>query len=179
MIVLRPITRADLPAILRWRNDPEINQDLATSHTSQTALERWHESMGTDHHAFAIIVDDVFVGYTQIGDLDTTNRKCDIGVVVGEKHYWSRGIGTVAARVTTEIAFTEVGMHRAVAVASERNRASIRCFTKIGYVEEGRLRDANLRDGEFFDLVILSVLEHEWQHVVLETVADRVYSLTP
>ena len=109
-----------------------------------------------------IVVDDVTIGYGQIGDIDTRNQKCDVGVVIGERAYWSRGIGTAAARAVTEIAFAKLGMHRAVAVASARNPASIRCFERIGYVEEGRLRDANLRDGQYVDLVVMSVLEHEW-----------------
>jgi RimJ/RimL family protein N-acetyltransferase len=179
VIVLRPVTKPDLPAILRWRNDPEVNHDLATQGTTLDRLDHWHAGIGSDHHAFAIIVDDVFVGYTQIDNVDTSNRKCDIGVIIGDKSYWSRGICTVVARASTEIAFVKLGMHRAVAVASERNPASVRCFKRVGYIEEGRLRDANLRNGEFFDLVVMSVLEHEWKPAGLQAIAEQTYSLAP
>ncbi|UCD23459.1 MAG: GNAT family N-acetyltransferase, partial [Gemmatimonadota bacterium] len=125
-------------------------------------IDQWYASLGTERHAYAIVVDDVPVGYAQISDIDSTNRKCSVGVVIGDKQYWSRGIGTKAARAITGIAFGDLGMHRALAVASERNPASIRCFERAGYTEEGRLRHANYRNGEFLDLVLLSALEHEW-----------------
>ena len=162
MIVLHPIERSDLDAVHAWRNDPSITEHLATLKKPRDRIDRWYASLGADKRAYAVVVDDVLVGYAQIDDIDSVNRKCDIGVVIGDKQYWSRGIGTKVARAVTEIAFSDLGMHRVLAVASERNPASIRCFKHAGYTEEGRLRHANFRDGEFFDLVLLSVLEHEW-----------------
>jgi RimJ/RimL family protein N-acetyltransferase len=162
MIILRPIELADLDVVYTWRNDPSITEHLARLEATRDTINQWYASLGADKRAYAIVVDDVLLGYAEIDDIDRMNKKCNIGVVIGNMQYWSRGIGTKAARAVTEIAFRELGMHRALAVASERNLASIRCFNRAGYTEEGRLRHANFRDGEFFDLVLLSVLEHEW-----------------
>jgi RimJ/RimL family protein N-acetyltransferase len=179
VISLRPLRESDLECICRWRNDPEVSKDLAFPSTTRDRLNRWFAERSEKHHSYVIVVDDLTVGYGQISDIDSSNRKCDIGVVIGEKGYWSRGIGTAVARALTEIAFVELGMHRALAVASERNVPSIRCFKRVGYVEEGRLRHANLRDGEYFDLVLMSVLEHEWVYSGLRAGEAQIYTLAP
>lgn len=90
---------------------------------------------------------------------------------------WSRGIGTAVAKAITEIAFTELGMHRVLAASSERNPASVRCFRRAGFVEEGRLRDATRRGDAYVDLVLLSALETDWTFAGLKPGEDETYVL--
>jgi RimJ/RimL family protein N-acetyltransferase len=164
MIRLRPVEEADLDTIYSWRNDPAITKHLAVLATPRDDVNRWYASLGLERCAYAVVRDGALIGYAPIDNIDDLNKKCEVGVIIGEKQYWSRGIGTKVARAATEVAFSELGMHRTLAVASERNIASIRCFTRAGYKEEGRLRHANCRDGKFFDLVLMSALEHEWEY---------------
>ena len=41
------------------------------------------------------------------------------------------------------------------------NLRAIRSYKKCGFVEEGRLRDAFFREGNYHDIVVMGVLEEE------------------
>ncbi len=163
MIELRPLEKTDLPKLLIWRNDPAVTEHLGRIEMSRTQLDAWFETLGRSNGnlAYAVEYDGRFVGYGVLESIDDTNRKCEIGVILGEKSSWGQRIGPRMAGELVTIAFDELKMHRILAVASERNVASIKCFQKVGFTEEGRLRHANRRDGEYFDLVLLSLLEDE------------------
>lgn len=163
MIELRPLEKTDLLQLFIWRNDPAVTEHLGRTEMTRTQLDGWFETLGRSkgNLAYAVEYDGRFVGYGVLESIDYTNRKYEVGVVLGEKSCWGKGIGLVVAGELVKIAFDELKMHRILAVSSERNVASIRCFQKVGFREEGRLRHANHRDGEYFDLVLLSLLEDE------------------
>ena len=162
-VILRPLRKADLAEIDRWRNDEEVTRHLARPEMTFAEIEAWFAALQrTPDQAYAIVVDGEFAGYAVLEQVDDHNRKCEAGIIIGERRRRGQGIGREVARRLATIAFTRLGMHRILAVASARNPASIACFRAAGFQEEGRLREANLRDGEYVDLVLLSLLEQEW-----------------
>jgi RimJ/RimL family protein N-acetyltransferase len=159
---LRPFVESDLPTYVRWRNDPEVAKYLARSEMSPDDVRAWFEGAGTNHR-YGVELNGKLVGYGVIEQIDTTNKKCEVGVIIGEKNEWGKGLGRTVARELTRIAIHELDLHRVLAVASAENPASIACFKAAGFCEEGRLRDAYYREGRFIDLVLLSVLSNEWK----------------
>jgi RimJ/RimL family protein N-acetyltransferase len=167
-VLLRPLIYDDLPQLRMWRNDPEVTRHLARLSMTSAQIHSWYGSLefGAGDRAYAIVVGAAFVGYAVLTDADPINKKCEAGIFIGDRTQWGRGIGAIVARELVRIAFVEVGMHRVLAVASERNLRSIRCFSKAGFREEGRLRHANLRYGQYIDVVLLSLLEPEWREAL-------------
>jgi RimJ/RimL family protein N-acetyltransferase len=94
--------------------------------------------------------------------VDTTYRSGEIGIVIGNPDYWNKGVGASVVTQLTALAFTRYRLHRAYAVIQGGNSASRRCFEKVGFQHEGRLRDARYVHGEFIDLHSYAMLEHEW-----------------
>ena len=151
-VTLRPVERADLEQIHRWRNDREVTRHLGRLEMSFAEVEAWFAALQrTPDQAHAIVVDGEFVGYAVLEHVDDLNRKCEAGIIIGNRRRWGQGIGQEVARQLATIAFSRLGMHRILAVASARNPASIACFRAAGFQEEGRLREANLRDSDSLD----------------------------
>ena len=61
------------------------------------------------------------------------------------------------------VVFEDLGMHRVELVVFDFNSPAIRLYTKLGFVEEGRLRDARAMGDEFWSLYQMSILEDEWR----------------
>jgi RimJ/RimL family protein N-acetyltransferase len=61
-----------------------------------------------------------------------------------------------------EIAFEGLGLNRVMLRHVDFNERGHRCYLAAGFVEEGRLRQANFVCGEYHDDVIMSVLAHEY-----------------
>jgi RimJ/RimL family protein N-acetyltransferase len=110
-----------------------------------------------------VYADKALIGYGTLSHIDPAHRKGEIGIVIGEKQYWNQGLGALAVTCLTTLAFTRYHLHRVYAVIHGGNIASRRCFEKVGFQHEGRLREARYVNGAFIDLHYYAVSEQEWQ----------------
>lgn len=162
---LRPITLNDTANIVRWRNSPSVlrfflQRDPITAETHK----KWIETMvDTGRVAQFIIVDDGGrdVGSTYLRDIDRHNRKAEFGIFIGEDSARGQGLGTAACREILRHGFLELGLHRIMLRVLSTNAAAIRSYCKVGFREEGVLRDDAYFDGGFHDVLLMSVLEGE------------------
>jgi RimJ/RimL family protein N-acetyltransferase len=83
-------------------------------------------------------------------------------MAIGEKDYWSKGIGTEAARLIIGYGFEQLNLHRVNSTVLAFNERSIRLHRKLGFREEGRQREALFKNGTFHDLVGYGILRAEW-----------------
>jgi RimJ/RimL family protein N-acetyltransferase len=153
-----------LTAIVHWRNDPAVNRYLRQGIRTLEEVQEWYTQYFSraENKLFAVYTDKILIGYGTLEHLDTTHRSCEIGIVIGEKQYWNKGVGALAVTRLTTLALTKYDLHRVYAVIHGDNSASRRCFEKVGFQHEGRLREARCVDGEFIDLHYYAVLEQEW-----------------
>lgn len=159
---LAPIDKVGAHLMFTSRNDSEVTKYLARTSMTFSEAGLWFASINDHRQAYSIIVEEVVIGYVQL-DIDPANQKCEVGIIIGDKGYWGKGIGKDIAQQVTAVAFENLGLHRVLAVASELNPASIKIFLNAGYKQEGRLRDGYYRGGQFYDLILLSILEDEWR----------------
>ncbi|MEA2551413.1 MAG: ribosomal-protein-serine acetyltransferase [Actinomycetota bacterium] len=86
----------------------------------------------------------------------------------GEIGYWvaadaqGRGLATRAARALTTYGFEEVGLHRMVIKAGTGNTRSRAVAERLGFVQEGILREGGTTGLGRVDLVVYGLIVHEW-----------------
>ncbi len=165
MITFRDLIEDDLDDVLRWRNDPQINRYLAAQSRTRADLEAGVARIKSNplNRLLGILVDGQLIGYGIVEDVDSRNRKCEIGVVIGDFRLWGKGIGATAVRELLRYCFSELELHRVLAVIAKGNELSEGLFRKMGFTLEGTLRHATLIDGQFTDLLCYSMLEHEYR----------------
>jgi RimJ/RimL family protein N-acetyltransferase len=155
-----------LAAIVHWRNDPAVNRYLRQGMRTLEDVQGWYAQYFSraENKLFAVYADKKLIGYGTLEHIDTTHRSSEIGIVIGNPAYWNKGVGASVIRRLTTLAFTVYHLHRVYAVIQGGNIASRRCFEKVGFQHEGRLRDARYVNGAFIDLHYYAMLEHEWQY---------------
>jgi RimJ/RimL family protein N-acetyltransferase len=166
LVRLRAVERSDLPAFVRWFNDSEVTQFLLRSPPmSMEEEEHWYDGLLTrEGKVFAIdTLEGKLIGNAAIVHIDYTERKADVGILIGEKDYWSKGYGTDALTVLLGYMFDELNMERIWLYADERNEKAQSCYRKVGFRKEGVLRHNRYKDGVFTDDVVMSVLLPEWR----------------
>src|SRR5262249_22609777 len=143
-----------LAAIVHWRNDPAVNRYLRQGIRTLDEVQAWYTQYFSrvENNLFAVYADTILIGYGTLEHIDTTHRSGEIGIVIGNPHYWNKGVGASVARSLTTLAFTRYHLHRVYAVIQGGKIASKRCFEKVGFQHEGRLRDARHVNGAFIDL---------------------------
>lgn len=79
------------------------------------------------------------------------------------RQYWGRGIMTEALHALLSFGFKSMGLNRIEALVVPDNVASFRLLQKLGFCEEGLLREYQFSKGKFDDLKMLSLLKREYK----------------
>jgi RimJ/RimL family protein N-acetyltransferase len=93
--------------------------------------------------------------YDHIGnirlDIEWMWRNSIVSILIFNKKFWGKGIGTEAIELITDFAFNTLGMHRCEAGVLYGNIASHKAFEKAGYKYEGSRRERRFFDGRYVD----------------------------
>jgi RimJ/RimL family protein N-acetyltransferase len=74
-----------------------------------------------------------------------------------------QGLGHACARLLKQMAFRDLGAHRFWLEVKTLNQRAVRLYAGEGFVEEGRLRES-VRVGDGYDsLIVMSLLDREYQ----------------
>jgi len=159
VILLRPFTDGDVPAIVAACQDPEIPRwtSVPTPYTEADA-RAWLASTEEETFAIADAASDEVLGSIGV-------RYFDGGV--GEVGYWvrrearGRGVATRALELIARWALLEKGLGRFQLRADVANEPSKRVAEKAGFVREGVLRSSLELKGERHDVVMYSLIPED------------------
>jgi RimJ/RimL family protein N-acetyltransferase len=161
---VRSFRPADAESIARHADDRRIWRNLRDRfphpYTLQDA-EAWIRtaSAAEPETHFAIAVGGEAAGGIGLElQTDVHRRSAEIGYWLGAA-VWGRGIATEAVRAVTGYGFARLGLCRIFAVVFEGNPASRRVLEKAGYLLEGRLRRAVLKEGRILDGFLYAAVE--------------------
>ena len=172
-IALGPLRHELLPHYLRWRNDLYLMRtfgDVPRPVTAE-ARERWFEDVTTSDEAILFTIYERAswrpIGMTNLFDLDERHRSCAFGMMIGEADCRGRGYGAETAHLMLDYAFTSLALHSVHLDVDEFNLAGRRAYAKAGFREVGRLREATWLAGQWWDLIQMDCLAHEFVSPVL------------
>jgi ribosomal-protein-serine acetyltransferase len=83
--------------------------------------------------------------------------------------YWldaafqGKGIVTAGSRALIDYAFGELGMHRVEIRAARENRPSRAVAERLGFAQEGIMRETYHLNSGYLDMVVYGLLAHEWE----------------
>src|SRR5215510_5022193 len=162
---LRDLTEEDLDTLLQWRNDPQTNRYLSNRVKTKEESVTWFKWIKSDPKNFlkGILYDGALIGYCIVEDIDDLNRKCEVGIIIGKTQHWGKGIGKSTVKEMLRYCFTDLKLHRVLAVIAHGNHRSEELFKKMGFTYEGTLREATKIAGQFTDLLCYSMLEDEYK----------------
>jgi RimJ/RimL family protein N-acetyltransferase len=167
---LRAIEKDDLPRFVRWLNDPEVRENLLLfAPMSLDEEEEWYSSMlkrPKEERPLAIEIELggewLPIGNIGLFKIEWHARSAEVGLFIGEKQYWNRGYGSEALRVMVGYAFDFLNLNKVYLHVYETNPRGIRAYQKVGFVEEGRLRQDVYKNGRYIDVLVMSILRSEW-----------------
>lgn len=171
-IRFRAPERSDIPLFTTWLNDPEVRDGLSLYlPLSLVEEEKWFESMmGQDanEHPLTIEIRDGEtwrpIGNIGLMHIDPRSRSAEVGIFIGDKSCWNKGYGTEAMRLMLKHGFDNLNLNRIQLRVHANNLRAIRAYEKTGYVHEGRFRQGVFKNGQYDDVLFMSVLRSEWKN---------------
>jgi RimJ/RimL family protein N-acetyltransferase len=103
------------------------------------------------------------IGSVDLGGIDWVSGNAWVGIGIGEREYWGKGYGSDAMNVLLDFAFGSLNLKRISLTVFEYNERAIKSYLKVGFREEGRMRQWMQRAGERYDLIFMGILREEWE----------------
>ncbi|BCB03744.1 GNAT family N-acetyltransferase [Bacillus sp. KH172YL63] len=109
-----------------------------------------------------IIFRDELVGVAGFNELDWSNQAASIGYWLGEG-YQGKGIMTTVTRELIQYGFKTLKLNRIEIRAAEFNHRSRAIPERLGFKEEGKLRQKEQIHDRYVDHVVYGMLAKEWE----------------
>jgi len=169
-LYLRPLERADLDErYLGWLNDPEVMRYLETGTfptTGQDLEKFYHDVTGSRSQVILAVVDkktDKHIGNVKLGPIHWIHRYACFGMLIGDKNFWGKGAGQEATRLAVEYGFYRLNLRRIDLGVFAEHASAVRCYEKVGFQVEGRMRQDLFQGGEYKDRLWMGLLRSEYR----------------
>jgi len=148
---------------LSWLNDYETVKYTESRHVVHTleSLKSFVKNVNNEsNYCFAIIdiQSDKHIGNIKIGNIHPIYKYADVGLIIGDKNFWGKGIATEAIKLCVEFAFNRLKLHRLYAGMYDVNVGSIKAFEKAGFVMEGCEKEKYLFEGKRIDSYMYGIV---------------------
>jgi ribosomal-protein-alanine N-acetyltransferase len=168
-VVLRQLRPSDAASLFALLTAEEVSRFISPPPSSIEGFERfiaWTERqrLAGAYVCFAVTVRgmDTAVGIFQIRELEPGFGTAEWGFAIGSV-YWGTGLFASGAELMLEFAFEQVGVHRLEARAAVLNGRGNGALRKAGAVQEGILRRSFLKNGEYLDQTLWTILDEDWR----------------
>ena len=138
------------------------------THVSQDAQREWFRRVSAPASSSKRYIVEIWdecdwqpAGIFRVDNLDLINRSVMVGLDI-DPSYRGIGISKLAYEHFHRYFFNSLGINRVHLKVIESNVRAISLYRDMGYVEEGRERQAVYRDGKFIDGICMSLLREEW-----------------
>lgn len=124
----------------------------------QDLIKKW---LGRDDRKLYVVKSleqNCDAGLVFLEHINWKNRAANIALLIGEPNLRGFGIGQAALRSVIHLGCRDWGLHRLGANCLATNQAMIRCLERVGFVQEGLMRQAVLRHGQYQTLRIYGYL---------------------
>ncbi|MDZ8078028.1 MAG: GNAT family N-acetyltransferase [Nostoc sp. SerVER01] len=151
---------ADLDYILGAETNDENRQYIIP-----WSREQHLQAMLNPDIAYLIVKKETRVGYVILAGLLDSSKTIEFRrIVITEK---GKGYGKATVEIVKKLAFETYNAHRLWLDVKVQNEIAQAVYKKSGFVVEGTLRECLKVDGKYDSLIIMSMLQQEYQNECL------------
>jgi len=168
-VTLREMRASDAVSLHALLTTEEVSRFISPPPTTVDGFEKFiawtvRQRRAGSYVCFAVTIDstDTAIGIFQLRELEPGFGTAEWGFAIGSA-YWGTGVFQEGAELMVSFAFDTVGVHRLEARAAVRNGRGNGALKKMGAVQEGLLRKSFLKDGEYLDQALWTILDEDWK----------------
>ena len=164
-IYLSPMNEEDAEIYTVWMNDKEITDNLGSSTMvfSEEAERGWVEE-NSGEYQFAIIERESgeSIGNCGIQAVTHTFQRAELGLFIGDEENRNKGYGKEVLSLLLEYCFDTLNLHNVMLKVFSFNERAVHTYSRVGFKEIGRRREAYYAKGRFWDEIYMDILKDEF-----------------
>ncbi|MFT4416151.1 GNAT family N-acetyltransferase [Fredinandcohnia humi] len=167
-VYLRRIEQDDVDYFLRAVSNPEIRRLTGTTtFFTRRKIESFIENIAKDSSRIDLLIadqeNDLVIGDLAIVDIDHQQRNGSFRIAITDDNYLSKGYGSDALKLIIDYMFNTLNLRRIGINVYAYNARAIRAYEKLGFVQEGVLREELYYDGKYYDNILMGLLRNEYK----------------
>jgi len=168
-VSLRELRASDAASLFAMLTTEEVARFISPPPTTVEGFERFiawtirQRTLGT-YVCFAVTLQgfDTAIGIFQVRQTEPGFGTAEWGFAIGSA-FWGTGVFQEGAELVLEFAFDVVETHRLEARAAVANGRGNGALRKVGAMQEGILRKSFLRNGQYLDQTLWTILDEDWR----------------
>lgn len=162
---IRPLEKRDLPHIYRQKNSRSVMalwfEEPYNSFDELTLLYDRHILDQTERR-FVIEKDNAFAGVVELMEINTIHRHAEIQIIIDSK-YQGHGLAQAGMKAGIEYGFNVLNLHKIYLFVDAENAAAIHIYKKLGFTEEGCLKQHFFAEGEYHDSYMMGLFSADFR----------------
>ncbi len=141
MIYLRELNETDASQkYCSWLNDPIVNKYLETRESTVEEVKEYIKNKRDNKNCLFLGIfsseNNIHIGNIKLEPIDFINRKAMLGMIIGDRDYWGKGIATEATKLVVKHAFEKMGLEEVNLGVIPENKAAVRVYEKVGFLKD-------------------------------------------
>lgn len=162
--MLRKLEEKDIPFMLEWMHDAEVNSAFRypfAESTEESARKFVESSFNEKYQHFAIINEaDEYFGTVSLKNISMENKSAEYAIVL-RKAAQGKGYARQATKEIVSYAFQNLKLHKIYLNVFDRNEKAKRFYEKCGFSYEGTFQDALYLNGRYESLAWYAMINRE------------------
>ena len=144
-----------------WLNDSEVNKYLETKEATIYELKQYiHDKNNNPNCLFLGIFlkeNNKHIGNIKLEPIEFNNKNATLGILIGDKKYWGRGIGTEATKLLVNYAFNTLDLKEVNLGVISDNKAAIEVYKNAGFKIDMINKKSTRYGNKYYDGVVMSI----------------------
>lgn len=141
--------------------------DVGDKRTEEEFFKYWSEGFFNPNDlstgkCFWIIVNDIKIGAINYNKIDKEDKKVELDILIGDKEDYGKGYGSDSINTLALYLFNSFDINKIWVEVRVFNIGSIKVFEKVGFKQEGILKEENYFNNKFVDCIRLGLLKKDF-----------------
>ena len=150
------------------QNHPEPRDQLffaipSSLETQRSNILKYTDDPGTINFTICSISPDTPIGNSSFFRIDWVGRMAIYYIAIAESENWSKGYGLETTQLMVEYAFKTLNLNRIQLHVHVDNKRAVNVYKKVGFRNEGTLRQAMFHDDRYYDFYVMGILHADWK----------------
>tara|TARA_B100000965_G_C19589604_1_gene757301 strand:+ start:2518 stop:3024 length:507 start_codon:yes stop_codon:yes gene_type:complete len=159
---LRPVNKEDAKKYVEYLRDPEVSiwlEDEVQNIKDPISVENY---LLYGWYRQSIEYNGQFIGASGLDLVNKESKVARFFIVIGKKELWGKGVGSEVIKLIIKHGFENLKLRKINSDFLSPNEAVKIIHEKIGFKQEGLLRQDSKRNEKWIDRVIVSILPGEF-----------------